>query len=442
MPYLTRPHMMKTFVITALAGHAAAQGTACLDATDKGIWTSKGKAAFDADMNTCGKKCLGAAKCVTTCVQGAEGYTDACAACFGDLGGCTAKHCWSQCLGGESPKCTACTRTNCVGSPAIPGFANCSGIPPSDIEPAAENVAYGAAAATLINDPLVIKALNADAAASGWVAAPSARFEGVTYAEARSLLGAVFPDSATLAALHAASDTAHLRGLKAPPAAFDARTQWGALIQPIRDQAQCGSCWAFSAAEALSDRFSIATNTSVVLSPEDLVSCDKKNEGCGGGMLPAAWKYLTSDGIVTDKCFPYGAGTGNAPPCATGCADGSPFAASKHKSTGGYALKSVEDMQNEIMANGPIQVAFNVYKSFMTYSTGTYVKKPLELIPEGGHAVKIVGWGTDAAGTDYWTVANSWNTNWGMNGFFNIKRGDNECGIEKRGPPYAGMPAL
>ena len=433
---------MKTFQIIAVgalatAAPVAGQGTACLDATDAGIWSAKGKAAFDADMNTCGKKCLGAAKCVTSCIQNAEGYTDACAKCFGDLGGCTAKHCWSECLGGESPKCTACTQTNCVGSPTIAGFANCSGIPVSDIEPTA-----GIPATTLINDPSVIKALNADADASGWVAAPNARFEGVTYAEARSLLGAVFPDDVTLAMLHAESDTSHLRGLKAPPASFDARTKWGDLIQPIRDQAQCGSCWAFSAAEVLSDRFSVATNTSVILSPEDLVSCDKGNEGCNGGMLPAAWKYLTKDGIVMDKCFPYGAGTGNAPPCATSCADGSPFAASKHKSTGGYALKTVEDMQNEIMTNGPIQVAFNVFKSFMTYKSGTYVKKPLELIPEGGHAVKIVGWGTDSAGTDYWTVANSWNTNWGMNGFFNIKRGSNECGIEKRGPPYAGKPAL
>uniref|UniRef100_A0A7S3EVQ1 Peptidase C1A papain C-terminal domain-containing protein n=1 Tax=Haptolina ericina TaxID=156174 RepID=A0A7S3EVQ1_9EUKA len=99
-------------------------------------------------------------------------------------------------------------------------------------------------------------------------------------------------------------------------------------------------------------------------------------------------------------------------------------------------------MQKEIMANGPIQVAFNVYKSFMSYKSGVYKKKTFELIPEGGHAVKIVGWGTDPDQGDYWTVANSWNTNWGDSGFFKIVRGKNECGVEKRGPPYAGEPAL
>ena len=96
-------------------------------------------------------------------------------------------------------------------------------------------------------------------------------------------------------------------------------------------------------------------------------------------------------------------------------------------------------MQKEIMTNGPIQVAFSVYKSFMSYKTGVYSKHWYELLPEGGHAVKIVGWGTES-GTDYWLVANSWNTNWGESGFFKIKRGVNECGIETMGPPYAGLP--
>ena len=93
------------------------------------------------------------------------------------------------------------------------------------------------------------------------------------------------------------------------------------------------------------------------------------------------------------------------------------------------------------MTNGPIQVAFMVYKSFMSYKSGVYAKKWNEFIPEGGHAVKIIGWGTED-GSDYWLVANSWGPTWGLDGFFKIKRGVNECSIEKEGPPYAGMPAL
>merc|ERR1712029_943738 len=98
-------------------------------------------------------------------------------------------------------------------------------------------------------------------------------------------------------------------------------------------------------------------------------------------------------------------------------------------------------MQKELMQNGPIQVAFNVYKSFMSYRKGVYHKLKKEKKPEGGHAVKLVGWGV-ASGKHYWSVANSWNTDWGEDGFFRILRGKDECGIEKEGPPYAGLPLL
>merc|ERR1712048_1117296 len=176
---------------------------------------------------------------------------------------------------------------------------------------------------------------------------------------------------------------------------------------------------------------------SPVLSPEDMVSCDKVDMGCRGGQLPAAWNYLKDTGIVTDSCFPYTAGNGTAPACASKCVDSELFTRSKASSA--YSITGVENMQKEIMTNGPIQVAFKVYKSFMSYKSGAYSKHFYELIPEGGHAVKIVGWGTES-GTDYWLVANSWDTTWGLDGLFKIKRGGDQCGIETMGPPYAGLP--
>lgn len=57
----------------------------------------------------------------------------------------------------------------------------------------------------------------------------------------------------------------------------------------------------------------------------------------------------------------------------------------------------------------------------------------------GGHAVKIIGWGVEN-NIDYWLVANSWNTDWGDNGFFKIKRGNDECGFE--GEISAGIPSV
>ena len=74
-----------------------------------------------------------------------------------------------------------------------------------------------------------------------------------------------------------------------------------------------------------------------------------------------------------------------------------------------------------IMEGGPVETAFTVFSDFEDYAGGIYQRTTGK--PAGGHAVKIVGWGTDPAGGDYWTVANSWNTNWGDSGFFKIVRG-------------------
>lgn len=81
----------------------------------------------------------------------------------------------------------------------------------------------------------------------------------------------------------------------------------------------------------------------------------------------------------------------------------------------------------EIMTNGPVEVAFNVYQDFFSYTSGVYSHKSGGLA--GGHAVKAIGWGVEN-GTPYWLIANSWGTSWGMQGLFKIKRGSNECGIE------------
>lgn len=260
----------------------------------------------------------------------------------------------------------------------------------------------------------------------------------MTFDDARPILGTAL--SHISEHLNSTLPQSHYDAMSDPPSDFDARTQWKDLVHPIMNQLHCGSCWAFSAAEVLSDRVAIATKkASPALSPEDLVSCDKGDMGCSGGRLASAWSYLQNTGIVTNTCFPYTAGDGQAPTCETKCADSESFTKQKAKST--FAINGVPNMQKEIMTNGPIQVAFMVYKSFMSYKSGVYSKHFWELIPEGGHAVKIVGWGTDS-GTDYWLVANSWGTTWGLDGFFKIKRGTNQCGIEKNGPPYAGLPAI
>lgn len=79
------------------------------------------------------------------------------------------------------------------------------------------------------------------------------------------------------------------------------------------------------------------------------------------------------------------------------------------------------------MTNGPVEVAFDVYEDFLSYKSGVYSHVSGGSV--GGHAVKMIGWGTEN-GSDYWIIANSWNNAWGDNGFFKILRGSDECSIE------------
>ncbi len=115
--------------------------------------------------------------------------------------------------------------------------------------------------------------------------------------------------------------------LESVPTNFDARTAFPGCVHDIRDQQQCGSCWAFAGSEVLSDRFCIASKGAVntVLSPEDLVACDSTNQGCNGGILGLEWKYLENQGIVSDACFPYTSGAGKVPSCASSCVDGETY---------------------------------------------------------------------------------------------------------------------
>jgi len=211
------------------------------------------------------------------------------------------------------------------------------------------------------------------------------------------------------------------------PDNFDARQQWGTKIHAIRDQQQCGACWAFGATESLSDRFTIASNGSVdvVFSPEDLVSCDTNDYGCNGGYMDMAWEFLDQHGVVADSCFPYSAGSGFAPACASKCADGS--AEKKYSCVHGSVRQSqgVEQIKSEIVAHGPVEGAFTVYTDFFNYRSGVYTPTTSDVA--GGHAIKILGYGVEN-GTPYWLCANSWGPSWGMQGFFKIKQG--ECGIE------------
>jgi len=216
-----------------------------------------------------------------------------------------------------------------------------------------------------------------------------------------------------------------LESYKGPvPDNFDPRDKWPICIHPIRDQAHCGSCWAFGFSEVLSDRFCIA-GTDVILSPQDPVSCDKSNYGCSGGYMDRVWNYGTTIGIVSDACMPYVSGGGNVPACPSQCTGSGTWL--KYKCKPGTVFNAVDNnaKKNELYNNGPLENAFAVYEDFFSYKSGIYYHVSGGLA--GYHATKTLGWGYDEdSKLYYWLVANSWGTSWGMKGFFMIKQGDSQ----------------
>jgi len=251
------------------------------------------------------------------------------------------------------------------------------------------------------------------------------------------------------------------------PESFDAREQWPdcPTIGEIRDQGSCGSCWAFGAVEAMSDRICIHSGGEVNahLSAENLVSCCYTcGFGCNGGFPGAAWSHWVKKGIVTggnynssQGCQPYiipaceHHSTGDRPPCSEGggtpkciktCdADYTvPYAEDLHFGASSYSVKKrPQDIQLELMKNGPVEAALTVYEDFLLYKSGVYQHVHGKAL--GGHAIRMLGWGVED-GTPYWLIANSWNTDWGDNGYFKILRGKDHCGIESQ--ITAGLPKV
>jgi cathepsin B len=221
------------------------------------------------------------------------------------------------------------------------------------------------------------------------------------------------------------------------PLNFDSREEWPDFIHPIRNQGHCGSCWAFGAAEAFSDRYTIASKGDFqeIFSPQDLVDCSAQNYGCNGGFVNKAWDYIHIVGAITDDCKHYTSGDdGKTHKCVKAC-DDSDTEYVRYKAGKKQHATTTKGGRGMIMRNGPVEGAFTVYEDFMSYSSGVYQHKTGKKL--GGHAIKILGWGKEDD-LYYWLCANSWGPEWGDNGYFKIQMG--QVGINTQ--MYAGIPVV
>ncbi|EFX87400.1 hypothetical protein DAPPUDRAFT_312328 [Daphnia pulex] len=211
-----------------------------------------------------------------------------------------------------------------------------------------------------------------------------------------------------------------LQSRAAPPASFDLR--YDSCLPAIKNQGQCGSCWSFTSIAPLEFSKCKKAKVTTVLSEQHLVDCDTTNGGCNGGWYVTAWTYLKkAGGSAKQTLYNYTAKKNT-------CRFTTAMIAAKVSSFGYVQSNNATAMQLALQQYGPLAVAITVVPSFYSYASGVYDDNACDG-QAVNHAVVLVGWG-NLNGVDYWIVRNSWGTNWGLSGYFFMKRGVNKCGIE------------